>query len=219
MGAAYFTFEDQSLWVGAVTEALLEDIRAALREHRHVLVAVAGGRTPGPILARLARADLPWARVSFIPTDDRLAPEEHPARNVALLRQWLSPAVAAGARVRSLEALKGAVAPQAVLLGFGADGHIASLFANAEGVDAALALDGEADLVRLTPEPLPPEAPFPRITLTLKALVAPRRVLIAAAGPEKAIALEKAQMDDAKATPLAALLAQDRTPVSAFIRH
>ncbi|MBU6408097.1 MAG: 6-phosphogluconolactonase [Alphaproteobacteria bacterium] len=219
MGAAYFTFEDQSKWAGAVTDALVEDIRAALREHRQALVAVAGGRTPGPILARLARADLPWSRVSFIPTDDRLVPEEHPARNVALLRQWLSPAVAAGARVMSLEELKGEVAPHAVLLGFGADCHIASLFPNAEGVDAALALNGKADLVRVTPQPLPPEAPFPRITLTLKALVSPRRILIAAAGAEKATALEKAQMEDAKATPLAALLAQDRTPVSAYIRQ
>lgn len=219
MGAAYFTFEDQSQWVGAVTEALVEDIHAALRENRQVLVAVAGGRTPGPILARLARADLPWARVSFIPTDDRLVPEEHPARNAALLRQWLSPAVSAGARVMSLEDLQGEVSPHVVLLGFGADCHIASIFPNAEGVDAALALNGEADLVRVTPHPLPPEAPFPRITLTLKALISPRRILIAAAGAEKVTALEKAQMADAQATPLAALLAQDRTPVRAFIRR
>ena len=143
------------------------------------------------------------------------------AREIGQVRgvPWLSPAVAAGARVMSLEELKGEVAPHAVLLGFGADCHIASLFPNAEGVDAALALNGKADLVRVTPQPLPPEAPFPRITLTLKALVSPRRILIAAAGAEKATALEKAQMEDAKATPLAALLAQDRTPVSAYIRQ
>ena len=219
MGAAYFTFEDQSEWVGAVTDALVEDINAALREHREVLVAVAGGRTPGPILARLARADLPWARISFIPTDDRLVPEEHPARNAALLRQWLSRPIAAGARVNSLEGLQGEVSPHVVLLGFGADCHIASLFPNADGLDEALALNGDADLVRMTPRPLPPEAPFPRITLTLKALVSPRRILIAAAGAEKVTALEKAQLADEKETPLAALLMQDRTPIRAFIRQ
>lgn len=219
MGAAYFTFSDQSEWVGAVTDALVDDIRQALREQQNILVAVAGGKTPGPILARLARADLPWARISFIPTDDRLVPDEHPARNASILRQWLAPAVAAGARVSRLEEVGPQVAPDVVLLGFGSDCHIASLFPNAEGIAGALALDGAASLTHVTPNPLPPEAPFSRITLTLKALVSPRRVLVAAAGQDKMSALEKAQMSDARDTPLAALLAQTRTPVSAYIRQ
>ena len=219
MGASLFTFSDHAEWVGAVTAALVDDIHRVLREKPTALVAAAGGKTPGPILARLAGAMLPWSRVTFIPTDDRLVSEEHPARNAALLRQWLAPAIAAGAQVTSLEELRGAVMPDAVLLGFGSDCHIASLFPNAAGIDAALALDGEASTTRMAPDPLPPEAPYPRITLTLRALVSPRRILVAAAGADKILALERAQMADAMATPLAVLLAQTRTPVSAYIRQ
>lgn len=218
MSVTYYAIEDSSAWVEATANALVADIRAALAEQGEVLVAVAGGRTPEPILARLALSDLPWERVTFVPTDDRLVPEDHPARNAALLRRALAPAMGAGACVESLEDLLGSVAPDAVLLGFGADGHIASLFPQAEGIQAALALDGKADLARIRPVPLPPEAPFERITLTLKALLAPRHILIAAAGADKAATYQKAQ-SGVTDTPLAVLLAQDQTPVSAYIRR
>lgn len=219
MATAYLTFSDTSAWVAAVTDALVGDIRAALARRNQVLVAIAGGHTPRPVLARLARADLPWRRVRITPTDDRLVSDEHPARNVGLLRQWLAPAVSRGARVIALEDLSGHETPDVVLLGFRSERHIASLVAEAPGMEEALSVNAAPNSTRVTPDPLPQEAPFPRISLTLRALTAPLRVLVAADGPDKLEAIERAQLADAATMPLSALLAQERTPVQAFLRH
>ena len=107
-----------------------------------------------------------------------------------------------GLRVGALEDEAAPVHPDAVLLGFGLDEHIASLFPGSTGVDAALALSGEALPVRLTPDPLPPEAPFARITLTMGSLV---RTLQAARAAAEVT------------TPLRVLLGQQQVPVIAYI--
>ena len=66
-------------------------------------------------------------------------------------------------------------------LGMGADGHIASLFPKTDP-----RVDDPAPMRRLTPDPLPPEAPFDRITLTLPALLDSDEILYYVEGDYKA---------------------------------
>ena len=172
-----------------------------------VAITVPGGSTPFPILAELARAPLPFAQIEVWPGDDRIVPEAHPASNVGRIRVLLEPA---GARVVALA--EHAPVPHFALawLGMGTDGHIASLFPNADPrADDPLAVR------RIVPDPLPPEAPFARLSLTIPALASADALLFVIRGPDKA-ALFDAGLAGAHDLPVARLLRATRAPVQCF---
>jgi 6-phosphogluconolactonase len=172
-----------------------------------IAITVPGGSTPFPILAELARAPLDWGRVSVWPGDDRIVGESHPASNVGRIRALLEPA---GARIVPLA--EGLDPPRFALawLGMGSDGHIASLFPNTDP-----RADTPERLVRLTPDPLPPEAPFDRLSLTIPALLDSDALLFVVRGDDKA-ALFAAAARGENDLPVARLLAAARQPVTCF---
>ncbi|MGY6551546.1 MAG: 6-phosphogluconolactonase [Erythrobacter sp.] len=190
-------------WIAPRLGAALEASTGA------VAIALPGGSTPFPILARLIKHDLDWQRVAIYPTDDRLVPEDHPASNTGKLRSLLEPA---GATVESLKIDAALPHFALVWLGMGADGHIASLFPNTD----PRADDPEA-VRRLTPDPLPPEAPFDRITLTIPALVGCDDMLLVIRGEDKRAVLDAALAGEHD-LPIARLLAarRPRGPVTCF---
>lgn len=217
MSPTFFTLDDRQAWVEAIAAHLEDSLAKAARDGR-ALFAVAGGKTPEPILRRLAGAAFAWDQIDVVPTDERLAPEGHPARNVDFLASCLEPAVAAGARVLPLETAQktGLTRPNVVLLGMGADGHIASLFPGAARLAPALDAYGGPETVEITPDPLPPEAPFPRLSLTMFALTCASEIVLATSGEAKKAAIEIARQADPKTHPLGALFAQSRAPVRVY---
>ena len=94
----------------------------------------------------------------------------------------------------------------AVLLGMGADGHFASLFPGAANLAEGLAMDGGVDAIATLPDPLPPEAPFARISLTLPRLLCARAVHLVVTGQDKRAILRRAQQDPRAPYPVATLL-------------
>ena len=174
-----------------------------------VAISLPGGSTPFPILAELVKHPLVWERVVAFPGDDRLVPEDHPASNTGKLRALLEPA---GASVRALSLDAAPPHFALVWLGMGADGHIASLFPNTDPRS-----DDPAPVRRLTPDPLPPEAPFDRITLTIPALLACEALMFVIRGDDKRAVLEGA-LAGGHDLPIARLLAaRGDTPVTCFV--
>ena len=192
--------------IAAWIEARLRDALAAAGG-APVAMSVPGGSTPFPILAELTRAGLDWDRIVFWPGDDRIVPEDHPASNAGRIRPMFEPV---GARVMALAA--DAPPPRFALtwLGMGADGHIASLFPNTDPM-----ADDPLPVRRVTPDPLPPEAPFDRITLTIPALLDSEAVLFVIRGAEKR-ALFNAAARGGNDLPVARLLAAAHQPVTCF---
>jgi 6-phosphogluconolactonase len=187
---------------------LLERLEAALTlSLDEIAISVPGGSTPFPILAELAKASLDWSRIAVWPGDDRMVDEDHPASNVGRIRALLEPA---GARIVPLA--EGAEQPHFALvwLGMGGDGHVASLFPNTDPRP-----DDSVRLRRLTPDPLPPEAPFDRLSLTMPALLDSDRLVFVIRGAEK-LALFEAAAAGANDLPVARLLAAARQPVTCF---
>ena len=188
-------------WVGARLQQALAACDGP------VVITLPGGSTPFPILAAIAPDALDWTRVVVWPGDDRIVPEDHPASNVGRIRALLEPL---GAQVVALE--EGAPPPHFALawLGMGLDGHIASLFPNTDPRHDA----GRA-VIRLTPDPLPPEAPFDRLSLTIPALIDADQVLFVARGEDKAD-LFRAAAAGVHDLPVARLLAAAICPVTCF---
>ena len=172
-----------------------------------IAITVPGGSTPFPILAELAQRPLDWSRIAVWPGDDRIVPEDHPASNVGRIRALLEPV---GAEVVALS--EQAVPPHFAVawLGMGGDGHIASLFPNTDPQ-----VDDPQPVRRLTPDPLPPEAPFDRVTLTIPALLASDELLFVIRGDDKR-ALFEAALRGEHDLPVARLLRAAAQPVTCF---
>lgn len=206
--------------VAHLVDALVDASHHATREQRSAWLSLAGGRTPLPIYAALATA-LPSASLTVIPTDERCVPHAHPACNTTALRAAF--AGHAGIVVNALTRKDGdtqaslkqtrtmlAVNQQpfdAVLLGMGTDGHFASLFPGADNVAEGLALDSNIDAIATLPDPLPAEAPFTRISLTLPRLLRARAIHLVVTGEYKRRVLRQAQHQEAAGGyPVAGLL-------------
>ena len=170
-----------------------------------VTITVPGGSTPFPIIAHLLKHDLPWDRLVVWPNDDRLVPEDHPASNTGKLRAAFEPA---GAEVVTLSEMEAVPRFALAWLGMGADGHIASLFPNTDPQ-----LDEPRRIIRLTPDPLPPEAPFDRITLTLPALLASEAIVFVIRGADKRAVFDAALAGHSD-LPVSRLLGAATQPVT-----
>ena len=185
------------------------------------ILALAGGSTPLPLYRRLAARDLPWSQVTVLPTDDRCVPHDHEACNLRQIAAAFG--MAAGLHLRALTAPDGAPArseaiaqallarhPEpfdAVLLGMGTDAHTASLFPGAPQLAGALDLATSVDACRIDPQPLPGDAPYPRITLTAARLLRARLLQLVIVGADKREALQEAIASaDPMRHPVAALL-------------
>ena len=172
-----------------------------------VAVTVPGGSTPFPIIELLLEHDLPWERLVVWPNDDRVVPEHHEASNTGKLRALFEPA---GAEVAALSVMEQVPHFSLTWLGMGADGHVASLFPNTEP-----RADDPRSLVRLTPDPLPPEAPFDRISLTIPALLDSEELVFVIRGDEKNDVMTAALAGEGD-LPVSRLLAAARQPVTVF---
>lgn len=192
----------------AIAGWLRERIEAALLAgDAPVAITVPGGSTPFPILAILAQAPLDWRRVTVWAGDDRLVPEDHAASNTGRIRALLEPA---GAEVVALSEMEQVPHFAIAWLGMGGDGHIASLFPNTDPQ-----ADDPQRIRRLTPDPLPPEAPFDRVTLTIPALLDSDELLFVIRGADKRALFEAAARGE-NDLPVARLLAAARQPVTCF---
>lgn len=172
-----------------------------------VTITVPGGSTPFPIMTRLLAAAIDWSRLVVWPGDDRIVPEDHAASNTGKLRKLFE---RAGAEVVTLTEMEQVPHFDLAWLGMGADGHIASLFPNTDP-----RVDEDLRVIRITPDPMPPEAPFDRISLTIPALLDSDEIVFVIRGEDKRAVFEQAA-GGKHDLPVARLLASAKQPVTCF---
>ncbi|WP_417741162.1 6-phosphogluconolactonase [Salipiger sp.] len=203
MSYEFKEYPDREMLAMDLANQIAGELRAALSHQDRAALAVPGGTSPGPVFDTLCAADLDWARVDVMLTDERWVPESSERSNTRLLRERLLTDRASAARLLPLYAdaetpeerlaeLADGIAPAlplaVVLLGMGADMHTASIFPEADKLEEALA--GNAPIL------LPmraPGAPEPRITLSAQVLDGALKKHVVIYGTEKREVLQNAR--------------------------
>jgi len=189
--------------------ALLEiTIERAHGQGEHAEIAVSGGSTPKAVYETLAVRDLAWDRTTLTLVDERWVDINHPRSNEAFIQNAFasatgvelaglytgsqSPTEAIGSVTENLAKRRKPF--DAVVLGMGGDGHTASWFPNAEGLDVALQSQDRVCAIKAVPSDVTGDE-VDRMTLTLSAIRDAEIVILLIAGADKRIAFEAAAQD------------------------
>ena len=175
-------------------EWVARQLRNAVRRRGAATVAVSGGSTPALMFADLAQMDVPWAAVDVWQVDERVAPDDDPARNAHLLaalpvaKNRLHPMAVTARDLQAAARRYSASLPErfdVVHLGMGGDGHTASwppadpVIDSAEPVALSRLYNG-----------------FVRMTLTPLVVNGARHRLVLAPGAAKATPMRRWLLED-----------------------
>lgn len=219
------TFPDQNAALCAAADHLTVTLRDALRTRDNATLGLSGGRTAKLLFPLIATADLAWSKVTLTLIDERWVEIDHPDSNQGLVDRYLRVGSAAathmiGLKTSHLSPEESVVEVEsrlgklswpldAILLGMGEDGHIASLFPGnvTWSEDRSYCIPIAASRGRQ-----------PRMSLTPNMLLNSRINFLILLGKEKRRTFELAsQPGSPQEYPVRLLLHQDRTPVTVFL--
>jgi 6-phosphogluconolactonase len=186
----------------------------ACGERGRFTIAIPGGS----VVSALKALSLDWARTHLFWVDERAVPPSSPDSNFGLARTtWFEPAGALASAIHRMPAddpdLNAAAVAYGdeirrvlgetaqfdlVVLGVGADGHVASLF------------PGHPALAEEQPLVIPifdsPKPPSRRLTLTLRSLFGARHLIVMALGKSKAAVMHEALTREDSMLPISLVL-------------
>ena len=216
---ARYDFPTGAALAPAFAQWTAERLRAAIETRGAALLVVSGGVTPLRYFHALSSQPIDWSRVAITLADERRVADDNPRSNAKLVREALLRDRAAAARFTpladsrvdggfELAAANARIAAlplpaDLVALGMGEDGHTASWFPGAEGLDDAIDPGGRALVAPIRA----PGAPEARLTLTGRVILRARAIALHIEGAGKGRALARALTDGAvEEMPIRAVL-------------
>jgi 6-phosphogluconolactonase len=218
-------FDSREAASAAVAARMAGLIGARLGQQGEANFVVSGGSTPGRCFDLLSEYELDWDKIQVVLSDERWVPNDHEDSNERLVRESLLKGAASAGHVLSVYAADTSADERAnalesknpengfacSMVGMGSDGHFASLFPDADCLEAGLSLDNTRFYMPVRTG----ASPHPRISMTLSALLASDEILLFFFGKEKLAVYDNAHTVD-KTYPITALLEQQEIPVSLY---
>lgn len=219
----------QDLMIGQLKRRIKAKLSEAIASRGVASMVVSGGSSPIPLFNRLSKEDLPWDKITITLADERWVARDHKDANERMLRETLLvnkaaeahfvplttdakiPEVGCAEANRRIEAI--AKPFDVVMLGMGNDGHTASLFPDGDNLQAALDVEQDTWVMPMRA----PGAPQPRITLTLKALLNCRDLVLLCTGQSKQDTFKRAMTGrDIAEMPIRAFLYQQKNALAFY---
>lgn len=229
----YF-FSDQDSLFSALLNDCVAILATATAQGRQASMLVSGGSTPAPLYRQLSQQLLAWQQITIALVDERWVDSDHAGSNQAFISDNLLQQQAAAAQFIAMKtADKTAQLGKLVceqhyqqlsrpfdltILGMGLDGHTASLFPFADGIEAALDPNRKELVAAITAKPSKVTGELiERISLTLYGLLQSRQLHLLITGEEKlAVYQEALASDNVNLTPISAVLSQIAVPVHVY---
>ncbi|HSG62198.1 MAG TPA: 6-phosphogluconolactonase [Pseudomonadales bacterium] len=225
-------FESREALIEALTERCQQRLSDCVSQHGGAAFYVSGGSTPELVYKALSEKAMPWANIHIAMVDERWVDIDHARSNEAFLNRCLR--IHAARQAPFVGMKNSATTPhdgwqvcedhfQAIpqkqgicILGMGGDGHTASFFPHAEGLDNALQSSSlVAPLTAHHSEVTGDEVD--RMTMTLSAIQQAGDIVLLITGQDKLDVYRAAlASDDVAQMPVRAVLQQSTTPVHIF---
>jgi len=224
-----------------LNQSLMSDISSnleqTLQQQNQACLLVSGGSTPHDLYQSLSHHSMPWNKISIAMVDERWVNADHTKSNQSFIQQSLIqdkaakanffPMVDASRSVRQQDLQDAAVQINQTysklpkkpicILGMGADGHTASFFPHAKGLDYALSSTNtyccaiEANQSETTGELTQ------RLSITLDYLLSSQMIHLLIKGQQKWDIYQQAlSCEDTYSMPVCAVIKQTKTPVKIY---
>jgi 6-phosphogluconolactonase len=229
-----FHFENRTHLFTALTAECQDILSESLSKHASATLFVSGGSTPAPLYEALSKSDLAWKKIKVALVDERWVDQQNSASNEALIKRTLlinnaKAATFTGMKTADELAKKGRVETEnryraltqpftVAIVGMGNDGHTASLFPHAEGLNEALKPDSDQLTAAIKAKPSTVTGPnTERLTMTLAGLLKCERLIILLTGEDKLEVFDQAMKPGpVEDMPVRALLNQEKVPVELY---